>query len=51
MAALVLTGVTANAGPIPAGFNDAGLKWHDLSDGLAAARAADKPVFMLVHAT
>lgn len=39
------------AGPEKTGFNDEGIVWHDLEDGLSLARAEEKPVYLLVHAT
>lgn len=41
----------ACAEAIPAGFNDDGINWLRLDEGLQRAKAEDKPVFLLVHAT
>ena len=47
---LALAGA-AFAGAIPAGFNDEGIEWLALDEGLARARADGKPVLLVVHAT
>ena len=39
------------AEPIPAGFNDEGIAWFDLSSGLKEAEASGKPAMILAHAT
>lgn len=41
----------AVAEAIPAGFNDDGINWLRLDEGLRRAKTEDKPVFLLVHAT
>lgn len=47
---LFLSGA-ALAEAIPAGFNDDGINWLRLDEGLQRAKAEDKRVFLLVHAT
>jgi len=49
--ALLLGAPFAFAGALPAGFNDAEIRWHDLESGRAKAAVEGKPVFVLVHAT
>ena len=49
--ALSLGAPFALAEALPAGFNDAQIRWHDLDSGRAKANAEGKPVFVLVHAT
>lgn len=41
----------ALAEAIPAGFNDDGINWLRLDEGLQRAKVENKPVFLLVHAT
>ena len=42
---------TAVAEAIPAGFNDKGIQWLKLDEGLERAASEGKPVLVVVHAT
>jgi thiol-disulfide isomerase/thioredoxin len=41
----------ALADAIPAGFNDEGIKWLAVDEGLKQAAETDKPILLVVHAT